>query len=152
MLLRNNSSVAAAWTLEERRGGGGAGQGAEASGDGGGGGGGGEITFSMTSGELPPLGEVEVECFLAPSEPGPYRSIIVCTAGGGRASCVAARADVLQPRAVLSEVEVDLGVCYIGAAVERQLTVQNMTMLPAVRPHRYCSPCHRIPFNSSIEG
>jgi len=84
------------------------------------------------------------------------------------------------------EVEVDLGVCYVGAAVEHQLTVQNMTMLPAVRPHgyicpsyfksndqnptvkppfrppsldpssdphhRYCSPCHRIPFNSGNEG
>jgi hypothetical protein len=83
--LRRYTSVAAAWTLEERRGGAGAGEGAEASGHGagGGGGGGGEITFSMTSGELPPLGEVEVECFLAPSEPGPYRSIIVCTAGRG---------------------------------------------------------------------
>ena len=52
--------------------------------------------------------------------------------GGGRMSVVNCRADVLRPKVALSVTEVDLGVCHVGVGVEREVTVQNMTMLPAV--------------------
>jgi len=116
VLLRNTSSVVAYWTLEERRGDGLAC----------------EMRFSVTDGMLPPYSEVEVECTLAASEAGAYRSTVVCVTDHGATSAVGARADVLRPRATLSEVEIDLGVVYLGVQVEREVTIQNMTMLPAV--------------------
>ena len=120
LLIRNQSAIPATWALEERRP---AVDGKDAPC---------EIVFSVPEGELPPYAEVEVECTLVPSQPGPYRSNVVCTAGGGRVSVVAARADVLQPLCALSTSEVDLGVCYVNVPVEREIVVQNMTMLPAV--------------------
>jgi len=122
LLIRNQSAIAATWALEERRPQSVDGAPAPRS----------EIVFSVAEGELPPYAEVEVECTLVPSAPGPYRSNIVCVAGGGRVSVVAARADVLQPLCALSTAEVDLGTCYVNVPVEREIVVQNMTMLPAV--------------------
>ena len=75
---------------------------------------------------------MEVECTLTPSEEGAYRGVVSCVAGGGRVAVGDARADVLRPRCALSETLANLGVCHVGVAVEREVVVQNMTMLPAV--------------------
>ena len=119
LVLRNASPVPAAWTLEEKR------HAEDATARG-------EIIFSASRGVLPPHAEVEVECTLTPSEEGAYRGVVSCVAGGGRVAVVDARAGVLRPRCALSETLANLGVCHVGVAVEREVVVQNMTMLPAV--------------------
>ena len=119
LVLRNASPVPAAWTLEEKR------HAEDATARG-------EIIFSASRGVLPPHAEVEVECTLTPSEEGAYRGVVSCVAGGGRVAVVDARADVLRPRCALSETLANLGVCHVGVPVEREVVVQNMTMLPAV--------------------
>ena len=72
LLIRNQSAIAATWALEERRPQSVDGAPAPRS----------EIVFSVAEGELPPYAEVEVECTLVPSAPGPYRSNIACRGGG----------------------------------------------------------------------
>ena len=126
LVLRNASPVPAAWTLEERRDAAAADATTRFRNPRG------EIRFSVSRGVLPPHAEVEVECTLTPSEEGAYRGVVACVAGGGRVAVVDARADVLRPRCALSVTETNLGVCYVGVPVEREVVVQNMTMLPAV--------------------
>mmetsp|Transcript_24193 Transcript_24193/g.76052 ORF Transcript_24193/g.76052 Transcript_24193/m.76052 type:complete len:1791 (-) Transcript_24193:597-5969(-) len=91
---------------------------------------GGQVSFTAPDGFLPPAGRAIIKVRLAAATAGALRTRIALDVEGGRRLFVACRADIVTPRACLSESIIDLGQSFTLVNVEKTVTMRNLTQLP----------------------